>query len=139
MLLPDLESNDSYVAVLIFYSAKDVLLSDSSLITFAIQKFETITGKSKHRHVGLSLGVLINHKNIRMLPFDFSCWSGRKSGATQISKYSIDSVDSKMICGSDVIYLELDPEIFKSLVNSLTNMDTTTVSHSPGSVGQQDC
>jgi len=131
MLLPDLESNDTYVAVLIFYSAKDVLLSESSLITFAIQKFETITGKSKHRHVGLSLGVLMNHKNIRMLPFDFSCWSGRESGATQISKHSIDSVDTKMICGSDVIYFELDPDMFKILVSSLTNMDTTTASSFP--------
>jgi len=133
MILPNLESNDTYVAVLIFYSAKDVLLSDSSLVTFAIQKFETITGKSKHRHVGLSLGVLTNNKKIRMLPFDFSCWSGRKSGATQISKYSIDSGDSKMICGSDVIYFELDPDIFKSLVSSLTNMDTSTASR--GSTG----
>ena len=86
MLLPDLGSNDTYVAVLIFYSAKDVLLSDSNLITFAIQKIETITGKSKHRHVGLSLGVLMNHKNIRMsrLPFDLSCWSGRKSGGDHL-------------------------------------------------------
>jgi len=55
----------------------------------------------------------------------------RKSGATQISKYSIDSVDTKMICGSDLIYFELDPDAFKSLVSSLTNMDTTTMSHSP--------
>ena len=131
MILPDLQSNDTYVAMLIFYSAKDLSLSESSFINFAIQKFETISGKSKHRHVGLSLGVLMNRKNIRILPFDFSCWSGRKSGATQISKYSIDSVNSNKICASDAVYFELDPYRFKILVSSLTNMDTGTVSLSP--------
>jgi len=52
-------------------------------------------------------------------------------GATQISKYSIDSVNSKKNCGSNIVYFELDPDIFKILVSSLTNMDTSTVSLSP--------
>jgi hypothetical protein len=129
MILPVLEHNESYVAVLVFYSAKDALLADSGYISFAIQRFEKITGKSKHRHVGISLGVLMNNKNIRLMPFDFSCWSGRKSGATQISKYLSDSKDNRMICASDAIYFELDPEIYKSLVASLTSFDTSNVYH----------
>jgi hypothetical protein len=130
MILPVLEINDTYVAVLVFYSAKDTLLADSGYIAFAIQKFEKISGKSKHRHVGISLGILTNQRTIRLLPFDFSCWSGRNSGATQISKFSLDSKDNKLICASDAIYFELDPEIYKSLVSSLTSFDTSTANQS---------
>jgi len=119
MILPQPRQNEKYVVVIMFYSAEDIDISQSSLTAYLIQAFEKISGKSKHRHVGLSFGV-INYKTIRLFEYDFSCWNGRNSGATSISKYSKDDKDGHMlICASDAIYFELNHHTYNNLINNL--------------------
>ena len=119
MILPQPRHNEKYVIVIMFYSAEDVPIAQSNLTAYLIQTFENISGKSKHRHVGLSFGI-INYKTIRLFEYDFSCWNGRNSGATSISKYNRDDKDSHMlICASDAIYFELNHHTYNNLVNNL--------------------
>ena len=119
MMLPQPRHNEKYVVVIMFYTAEDIHIAQSNLTAYLIQTFEKISGKSKHRHIGLSFGV-INYKTIRLFEYDFSCWNGRNSGATRISKYCKDDKDGHMlICASDAIYFELNHHTYNNLVNNL--------------------
>lgn len=121
MPLPVPGNEYKYVVVVIFYSAETMPFCLSNLAAYAIQKYEDVKGMSKHRHVGISLGRLGKNKRLQIIPYDFSCWNGRDSGATSISPFYADDAygDSGNIMAHDALFFELDSVTYESLVSNL--------------------
>jgi hypothetical protein len=126
MPLP-LPGNDyKYVVVIVFYSAETVPFSLSNVAAYAIQKYEDARGMSKHRHVGISLGRLGRNKRLQIIPYDFSCWNGRESGATFISPIVFDQAQAEgmNILAHDALLFELDSFTYESLISNLLYVPT---------------
>jgi len=69
--------------------------------------------------VGISLGILTDNKRLNLLPFDFSCWNGTKSGAAIISEYTVDeSKFSLNILAHDILFFQVELGTFNSIVSS---------------------
>ena len=126
MPLP-LPGNDyKYVVVIVFYSAETVPFCLSNVAAYAIQKYEDARGMSQHRHVGISLGRLGRNKRLQIIPYDFSCWNGRESGATEISPFYMDQAPAEgmNILAHDALLFELDSVTYESLVSNLLYVPT---------------
>jgi hypothetical protein len=138
MELPCLGANQKYVIAFVFYSAKTVKFSFNTLALYAIQLYEDKNGMSDHRHVGISLGILTDSKRLNLLPFDFSCWNGRKSGAAIISEYKVDETKFSLnVLAHDILFFETELDTFNSIVSSFVKGPTANRTRDHRNPGHQ--
>ena len=70
-----LQHDESFILLLIFYEVLDEVFSGWNAFPRLVSLYERLSGKLKHRHVGISLGIRKNNKQIVVLPYDMSCWN----------------------------------------------------------------
>ena len=107
---------ESFVLLLVFYEVLNERISRFNVLGHLVSGYERWTGKGKHRHVGISLGVRKNKKQIAVLPYDLSCWNSRLSGigyitserAPFVNTSNIETTASNCISASDALYVDID-------------------------------
>ena len=113
-----LEQGESFVLLLIFYEVLHEEIGRFDILARMVSTYEKWTGKGKHRHVGISLGVRKNTQQIAVLPYDLSCWNSRLSGIGCISSDSsvrmpvhdraAAGLRGNCISASDALYIDID-------------------------------
>jgi hypothetical protein len=113
-----LEHGESFVLLLIFYEVLHEQIGRFHILARMVATYEKWTGKGKHRHVGISLGVRKNTQQIAVLPYDLSCWNSRLSGIGYISSDSSARMPvqdraaaglvGNCIAASDALYIDID-------------------------------
>jgi len=109
---------ESFVLLLIFYEVLHEEIARFDILARLVSTYERWTGKGKHRHVGISLGVRKNTQQIALLPYDLSCWNSRLSGIGYISSDSSARMPvqdrtaaglvGNCISASDALYIDID-------------------------------
>jgi len=107
---------ESFVLILVFYEVLSESIGRFNVLGRLVSTYEKWTGKGKHHHVGISLGVRKNKKQIAVLPYDLSCWNSRLSGIGYIASERIPclkqtkdvTIPSNCISASDALYLDID-------------------------------
>ena len=90
-----IQTSESFVLVFVFYKVQCLQIAYLDLFKWLVVLYEYLCGQSKHRHVGISVGKRRGTR-ITMLPYDFSCWNGRRSGSTAMSQQD-DNSPKKML------------------------------------------
>jgi len=113
-----LEHGESFVLLLIFYEVLHEQIGRFNIMSRLVSTYEQWTGKGKHRHVGISLGVRKNTQQIAVLPYDLSCWNSRLSGIGYICSDSSARMPlhdraaaglvGNSISASDALYIDID-------------------------------
>jgi len=112
-----LQHDESFVLLLIFYEVLDEVFAGWNALPRMVSLYERLSGKQKHRHVGISLGIRKNNKHIVVLPYDMSCWNSRLSGIAYICSQQHDvrqmlepveaNLKSNRISASDALYVDI--------------------------------
>lgn len=107
---------ESFVLLLMFYEVLGERISPFNMMARLVSRYEKWTGKSRHRHVGISLGVRKDNRQIAVLPYDLSCWNSRLSGIGYIASRAStlwrevpkQSAPENCISASDALYVDID-------------------------------
>jgi len=114
-----LGQGESFVLLLIFYEVLNERINGYNVMARLVSLYERCTGKIKHPHVGISLGVRKKDNQIAILPYDLSCWNSRLSGVCYISDDDTpalrgglkaarsSSSSSNLIAASDALYVDI--------------------------------
>ena len=111
-----LGQGESFVLLLIFYQVLNERINGYNVMARLVSLYERCTGKIKHRHVGISLGVRKKDNQIAILPYDLSCWNSRLSGVCYLSDDDTPALrgglqaaaaGSNSIAASDALYVDI--------------------------------
>jgi len=109
-----LQHGESFVLLIMFYEVLEERIDRFNFLARLVSSYERWTGKGKHRHVGISIGVRKNTQQIAVLPYDLSCWNSRLSGIGYITSESKShrQTDARgghnCISASDALYVDID-------------------------------
>jgi len=107
---------ESFVLLLMFYEVLEERISRFDILSRLVSRYEQWTGKGRHRHVGISLGVRKDTKQIALLPYDLSCWNSRLSGIGYIASQAStiwreipkENAPENCISASEALYVDID-------------------------------
>lgn len=112
-----LQHGESFVLLLMFYEVLNERIGRFNVMSRLMSAYERYSGKYKHRHVGISLGVRQNNKQIAVLPYDLSCWNSRLSGIGYIASDAQTALQEAIaqtrrnpensISASDALYVDI--------------------------------
>jgi hypothetical protein len=115
--IPALENGESYVLIFVFYEVVGLQIAWFDVVKRLIVCCEWLCGQSRHRHVGISVGTRKN-TSFTILPYDFSCWNGRGSGATELSYQDDNDVSVNRIKASDAVYMDIPLDVIYELLRN---------------------
>jgi hypothetical protein len=123
-----LEHGESFVLLFMFYEVLDEQFGGWNILSRLVSMYERFSGKQKHRHVGISLGIRKNNRQFVVLPYDLSCWNSRLSGIAYISSHlhevpqmsttGVPKVNSNSICASDALYVDIHVTTFDQILHN---------------------
>jgi len=116
---PGLQHGESFILLFMFYEVQNESIGTWRVLSRLVSLYERLTGKQKHRHVGISLGIRKNNKQILVLPYDLSCWNSRLSGISYISSHNKDmQSQANWISASDALYVDIHVTIFDQILQN---------------------
>jgi hypothetical protein len=123
-----LEHGESFILLFMFYEVLHEQFMGWNILSRLVSLYERVSGKQKHRHVGISLGIRKNNRDIVVLPYDLSCWNSRESGISNISSHSgevalgLGGIDTElkpnMISASDALYVDIHVTTFDQILHN---------------------
>jgi len=97
-----------------FYEVLEERIDHFNFLARLVSSYELWTGKGKHRHVGISIGVCKNMQEMAVLLYDLSCWNSWLSGIGYVTLESKSHCQTKArgghncISASDVLFVDID-------------------------------
>jgi len=126
-----IQTSESFVLVFVFYEVQCLQIAYLDLFKWLVVLYEYLCGQSKHRHVGISVGKRRGTR-ITMLPYDFSCWNGRRSGSTAMSQQDDNSPKKNIIKARDAKYIDVNADVVHELLRNFGNtLGAYTWNHLP--------
>jgi len=114
-----LEHGESFVLLFMFYEVLNENIGTWNVLSRLVSLYERLSGKQKHRHVGISLGIRRNNKQIVVLPYDLSCWNSRLSGISYICSHRKDArPTANYISASDALYVDIHVTVFDQILQN---------------------
>jgi hypothetical protein len=114
-----LQHGESFILLFMFYEVLNENIGTWNVLSRLVSLYERLSGKQKHRHVGISLGIRKNNKQILVLPYDLSCWNSRLSGISYISSHREDTrPTANYISASDAVYVDIHVTIFDQILQN---------------------
>jgi len=114
------QTSESFVLVFVFYEVQCLQIAYLDLFKWLVVLYEYLCGQSKHRHVGISVGKRRGTR-ITILPYDFSCWNGRRSGSTAISQQDDNSPKKNVVKARDAMYIDVNADVVHELLRNFGN------------------
>jgi len=114
-----LQQGESFILLFMFYEVLNENIGTWNVLPRLVSLYERLSGKQKHRHVGISLGIRKNNKQILVLPYDLSCWNSRLSGISYISTHQKDTLSpANYISASDAVYMDIHVTVFDQILQN---------------------